>query len=296
MKPGKAPWSSVLAILSWLNGCGTSTECADYLSAPVAKMRQASGSGCFELAQVVVVARTPSTTTPRLYVQDVKGGDFSAIMAKCDVSSAHSCPPATLGKLMRVLVGAAVTVRGYYQQGAVSGFEELYLDDVVDQGTLLSTPPPVVLQVADLARTKRSRAQWFQVAAATVPSDDPLVMYDFSPQEFALAGPCPSLAGFGMIPASVAAKSAVDCAGNMNPRTVAQPDPREILIGREFFSGFWASTDCACAAASKQHLLTPSNTVVGPIRGVLILQLSHGSSTAYQVFEPLSQALFPVSR
>jgi hypothetical protein len=294
-------WQFVLTILGCLSGCGSPNDCADYLSASVAKMRQASGSGCFELAHVVVVARTPSASAPRLYLQDPNGGDFSAILAKCDPSSTRPCSVATAAKVTQLISGAAVTVRGYYQQGSVTGFEELYLDDVVDEGTLLAQPEPAVLSIAELARSARTRAQWFQIVTAEIPIEDPLVMYDFSPAEFALTGPCPAWAGFGMIPYSVVGSMPPPegCGGDTgtaNPASLAMPDPREILIGRQFFKDFFASTDCACATASKQHKLSASSTLLGPasIRGILILDLDRRSRVTYQVFEPLAKG-FPIT-
>jgi hypothetical protein len=293
--------SVVVASIWCLSGCGTSAECANYLSASIAEMRQASGSGCFELAHVMVVARTPSTSTPRLYLQDAQGGDFTAIMAKCDASSSHPCLAATAATTQQLIDGSAVTVRGYYQQGSLTGFEELYLDAVVDEGTLLASAAAPALQVADLARAARMRAQWFQIVTASVAVEDPLVMYDFSPAEFALAGPCPAFAGFGMIPYSamdsmVPVEGCAGDAGTTNPGGISVPDPREILIGRLFFKDFFASTDCACAAASKQHKLPASSALLGPvtIRGILILELQRGSSSSHQIFQPLAKG-FPIT-
>lgn len=58
--------------------CGQSTDCASYLPTTVAAMRRASGSGCFELQHVVVVARNPSASVPRVYVHDQTGGPSAA--------------------------------------------------------------------------------------------------------------------------------------------------------------------------------------------------------------------------
>lgn len=257
-------------------------------------MRTAKGSGCFEIGHVVVAARTPSASAPRVYVQDVGGGDFSAIMAKCNGSSSHSCSADVGSKVAALIDGAGVTVRGFYQQGSVTGFEELYIDDVTDEGRLLPRPPPVPLEVGEVARDARTRAKWFQVGSITIPQTDPWVLYDLSPAELLRPGPC-AAGGFGLIPTSAAAPPAVYCAAGANPESVAGPDPREILIGRQFYQGFWASTDCACAVQNKQHLLPPGATLVGSAQGILVLEVVAGSSRAYQLFQPLSKAAFPIT-
>jgi hypothetical protein len=281
-----------------LSGCDTSTECAEYLKTSVAEMRRGGGSGCFELSHVVAIARSPSATAPRIYVQDPKGGDFSAVRAKCDSTSAHACPEPIVSAVLSVVNGSAVTVRGYFHQGSSSGFEQMYLDDVVDEGTLSAVPEPRNVSLSDLSRGAQASASWFQIVTATAPEDAPLVMYDFSPEEFASAAPCPRWSGFAVIPRRAGAPldPSIDCAsGAENPPSRAHPDAREILVGREFFKEFFASTDCGCAAASKQQLLTASSQVVGDIAGVLVPEIEAGSSSIYQVFHPLSRARFPIS-
>ncbi len=275
--------------------CGASTQCSTYLQTSVAQMRQATGSGCFELDHVVVAARTPSSRTPRVYVQDQSGGPYSAIRAKCDASPTHACPEQTARRVEQLLDGAEVTIRGYYLQGSLSGFEEIYLDDVQDAQTFAAVPAPEKVSLLDISRDARARPHWFQVVEAEISPQDPLVMYDFSPSEFAHAAACPSWSGFALIPASLApVEAAGACSGGRNPIGLAQPDGRELLIGREFYKEFFASTDCGCAAASKQHLLNASSTVVGAVFGVLTPEIKTGSSSIYQVFHPLSKTDFPI--
>jgi hypothetical protein len=273
----------------------TSTQCDAFQAASINEMRTGARSGCFELSNVVVVARTASSSAPRIYIQDPGGGPFSAMAAKCSASSKHACPATTLANVGRLLDGAAVTVRGYYSNVKATGFEEVYLEEVVDTGSLVPIPDPVRLSVGDLSRDARVASSWFQVATADVPVGDPLTMYDFSPRELQQGASCPVWEGFAMIPASVSAPAAVGCSGGQNPAAVATSDPREILIGRQFFSTFRASTDCACAGASKQHLLASGSVLSGPIRGVLVLEVHSGAQDAFQVFEPLSRAMFPVT-
>jgi hypothetical protein len=285
------------SLLVTSSGCGPppSTQCSSFRPTSVGEMRAAGASGCFELSNVVVVARTASSAAPRIYVQDPGGGPFSAVAAKCSARSMHACPPGTLANVGRLLDGAAVTVRGYYSHVKATGFEELYAEEVVDTGALLPIPDPVRLSVSDLSRDARVSSSWFQVATADVPATDPLIMYDFSPPELQQSATCPAWEGFAMIRASVSAPAAVGCSGGKNPPAVPKPDAREMLIGRQFFSTFWASTDCACAEASKQHLLGPGSALTGTIRGILILEVHPGSQGAFQVFEPLSRAMFPVA-
>jgi len=281
-----------------LAGCGTSTDCASYIGTSVAEMRQSGGSGCFELSHVVTVARSPSTSAPRIYVQDPSGGDFSAIRAKCSTTSSHSCSASTAVAVLGVVDGAAVTVRGYYHQGSASAFEELYIDDVIDEGTLLAAPGPRDISLDDMSRDVQAKAVWFQVVTTVISADAPLAMYDFSPAEFESTDPCPRWSGFGVIPVPTGGpnRGPAGCStDSANPPGIRDPDPHEILVGREFFKEFFASTDCGCAAASKQHLLDVTSTVVGPIAGVLVPEIGRGSSRSYQVFHPLTRALFPIS-
>lgn len=275
--------------------CAVSTECSQYLTTSVSEMRRAKGSGCFEVQHAVVIARTPSATVPRVYVQDQGGGPYSAIRAKCDSSPTHACTQEAAQEVQTLLDGSLVTLRGYYLQGSVSGFEEIYLDDAIDEQTLAPVPPPQSVDINQLGQAARTPEAWFQVVTADITAQDPLVMYDFSPHEFAHAGPCPNWSGFSVIRASaIPTLSVAACRGSANPAGLMNPDPREILIGREFFKEFFASTDCACAAQSKQHLLTPASTLVGTIRGVLTPEISAGSSRLYQVFHPLSRSAFPM--
>lgn len=266
------------------------TSCQTYAPTAIAKMRNPATAGCYELAHVALVARTSSTTTPRLYVQDAAGGDYSAIMAKCSSTASHVCTPDALTTSLALLDGESVTIHGYYHVGK-NGFEELYVESIVDDGATLPLPAPIKLQVADLQRDARAKAQWFQKASVDVSATDPLVMYDFSPAEFQLTGSCPAWEGFGMIPSSASKPAGGGCAGSSNPPSAA-PEPREILVGRQFFHRFTHSSDCACAAAHKQRLVAATATVTGAVSGILILEEHKGSSAVFQVFEPTSNKDF----
>ena len=294
MSSGKVSWLPLCPLLLASVACSSAPECSSYAESSIAALRTADGSGCFELKDVVLVARTPSGASPRLYLQDRAGGDFSAVMAKCDTSSSsHPCPQQTQADLAKLLNGSSLTARGYYHQGSQSGFEELYLDAVVDNGSLAEAPAPLVLEPADLAKDARRPAAWFQRVALTVPPADPWVIADLSPPELAFGNTCPRFGGFAMLPASKGAAPAADCSNGENPPAASPAPEGEILIGRQFYDGFWASSDCACALDHKQHLISGFSTLVGNVRGLLILEQIRGFTV--QVLEPATKADFPVS-
>jgi hypothetical protein len=284
-------------------GCGSPTPgvtaiCSAYAPKSIAAMRQTPASGCFELSHVGLVARTDSPSEPRLYVQDPNGADYSAILAKCSATAQHRCAPAVAAKIPHLLdtlaSGAQMTLRGYYQYGKVTTFEEFYIEDILDECAAVPRPAPITLSVADLARDARVPAKWFRRATVDVSAQDPLVLYDLSPADLQLPQPqCPNWEGFAMIPKSAGLLEGAACGGTTNPAGRAT-DPREILFGRQFFNQFLYTSDCGCAAASKQRLLTPTNTVSGGLGGYLILEQDKASTKAYQVFEPSADKAFPV--
>jgi hypothetical protein len=142
-------------------------------------------------------------------------------------------------------------------------------------------------------RDARSPAKWFQRANVSIPAQDPLVLYDFSPADLLLGDPanCPEFAGFGVIPMSAGVPAAQGCSGKTNPPARAA-DPSESLIGRQFFHQLLFSTDCACAVSGKQMLLTPEKKVTGTVRGYLTLAQDTGATAAYQVFEAAADQTF----
>jgi hypothetical protein len=119
-------------------------------------------------------------------------------------------------------------------------------------------------------------------------------MQDLSPPEMQLGSTCPMWEGFAMAPASAGAPTPGDCSNGSNPEG-ANYTQGQVLIGRQFYSGFTDSTDCACSSTHKQRLLSPLSKVVGPVvlHGVLILEYKQGFT--FQVFEPFSRAAFPIS-
>jgi hypothetical protein len=282
-------------------GCGQPTPgatgvCQSYAPTTIADMRTALSPGCFELTSVGLVARTDSPSEPRIYVQDPGGAGLSAIMAKCAANASHLCSPAVRDKIGLLYdtfeAGAQVSLRGYFQYGSVGGFEEFYIEDVVDECTTVPRPAPIKLTVNDLKRTARKRESWFQRATVSIPAQDPLVPYDFSPPDLALTQPtCPDWAGFAVIPASSGADPATGCSGATQPAARAS-HPDEILIGRQFFNQFLYSGDCACSGQTNQRMIDPGNAVSGDAVGYLILEQDQGSTATYQVFEAAADQTF----
>ncbi|HEX6836910.1 MAG TPA: hypothetical protein VF334_10085, partial [Polyangia bacterium] len=83
-----------------------------YQPSTVAAMRQGA-SGDFELGGVISIGRSPSTSSPRLFVQDAAGGDFSAIVTHCSSTSVtHPC--AVAATVATIPDGMRITVRGTY--------------------------------------------------------------------------------------------------------------------------------------------------------------------------------------
>lgn len=284
-------------------GCGSPTPgatsaCASYAPTTIAAMRAAKTSGCFEIQHVGLVSRTDSPTEPRIYVQDKNGGDFSAILGKCTTTATHGCAAPVRTKIGTLLDtktdGAQLTIRGYYTNGAVSQFENVLIEDILDECATIPRPAPITMTVAEIQRDARTPAKWFRRAHVTIPQNDPLVMYDFSPLDLqAPTAGCPDVLGFAMIPQSAGAAAATGCVGGSSPP--AQPnDPREVLVGRQFFNQFLFSTDCACVAGSGQKLVSPTGKVSGTVTGYLIIETDVKSTASYQVFEAAANQSFPI--
>lgn len=278
----------------------TATPCnGQYPATSIKALRGAQSVGCFELSHVGLVARTDSPTEPRIYVQDAGGTDTSAISAKCAATATHACDAAVRAKIPALLDtptdGAQLTVRGYYQHGSVTGFEEFYIEDIIDECKAVPRPPPITLSVADITRDARTPSKWFRRATVAIPAGDPLVVYDFSPAELLLAQPqCPDYAGFAMISKSAGTAAPATCAGATNPAPLMQANPREVLIGRQFFNQFLFAADCACAATSNIRIVGAKGQVSGNVVGYLILEQEKASTAAYQVFEPAADQTFPI--
>lgn len=269
-----------------------------YSPSTIVDMRQAKTSGCFELGHVGLIARTDSPAEPRLYVQDDAGADFSAISAKCAATASHACSATVRAKIPQLFdtleQGAELTLQGYYLNGGVTGFEQFYIEDIIDDCKMLTRPAPIKVAAADIGREARVPAKWFQRAEVEIPSADPLVMYDYSPSDLNLAAPsCPDFEGFAMVPKSQGTTAPAACSGKVNPAARAL-DPKMVLIGRQFFNQFLFSADCACMQGTGQKMVVPTSSVSGTVRGYLILEVDKGSTNPYQVFEPAADQTFPM--
>jgi hypothetical protein len=273
-------------------GAAGSLQCTTYAKTTIAAMRNPGKPGCYEITGVLV-ERTSSQSVPRLFLQDPGGGDYSAIMGKCLPSDPHSCVPAAFNTALTLLKGESVTLQGDYHHGHTSGFEELSIENVIDNGTTLAIPPPVALTVADISIGAKVTPTWFQKVSVNIPATDPLVMYDMSPPELQGTAPCPIWLGFSMIPQSAATPIAPGCAGANNPTSQTR-NPAEIVIGRNFYHTFNISTDCGCAATHSQILAGPTSKVSGVVYGILNYEVSTSDPAGHQLFLPVNKTEFPV--
>jgi hypothetical protein len=261
-----------------------------YTSSTIAAMRQAGKKGDFSLENVVAIALTPSKASPKLFVQDGAGGDFTAIETLCSSSSmTHHCSVAAT--IAGIPIGHVVTIKGSYDKFP-AGDEPFYVDDIVDSGNAAATiPAPLTLTVADVQRGAKSAAKWFQKATVT-PTED-LVMYDWSPADLVYTGSwpgcstAPDVFGFGMTPTSAATTAGASCSTKtMQPTGQAMSLDNEILIGTDFYKDFLVSSDCQCAGGHKVKV--PSSTTTWPsgkaMTGVLIFNVQ--DKIGFQFFSP----------
>jgi hypothetical protein len=263
---------------------------ATYTTATVKAMRQGA-PGSYELDNVVAIALTPSSTSPHLYVQDADGGDFSAIKANCSSSStSHPCSVAST--VHTVAIGHSVTIKGLYIKAKASegGAENFYIDSITDNGAG-TAPAPAMVALTDISRNAMTKAKWFQKVTVTTPGT--LVVYDLSPTElvFANATKCSYQLGFGLAPMGTAgAATTLSCPNaTSQPAASTAPDPAEILIGTDFYTGFNVSSDCRCAAMYMDKEVTATSTATA-LSGILVFDTVYGSMPvkAYQYIAPTS--------
>jgi len=275
------------------------TACVTYTMSTIANMRQNGKAGdCFEVDNVLVNAVHNSSTSPRLFVQDTAGGDFSALVINCPKNS--TIDPCTQQMAVNsAAAGDSVTIKGKYihSSAAKGSLEGLYVDSFTDNGAFTGTKPAALaLQLTDIERGAYQAKNAYQKVTVTISAADTLKMYDWSPAEFVYSGgTCmngmkgtPYQFGFGMIPSSVTPTTAAGsaCAGTTaQPTGVATPDPHEVLFGTDFYaSGFIVTSDCRCAAGNMDKLVTATSTVTGTLNGVLLYDTS--GSMGYQYISP----------
>lgn len=222
--------------------------CTTYMASTVAAMRMGHASGCFRLASVVAIGVTPGPDY-RLFAQDAAGGNYSAMRTTCSASDvAHPC---TIGATVGALpAGHAVTLQGRYVYAASTSAEDFYLDTATDDGAGAS-PVAATVTLADISRGSTQLALAYQRVTVTASGASQLVMYDWSPSEFAVTGAaaCPYQLGFGVVPQSAGVLPGAGCTGTTSqPAGQTSPSSQEVLIGTDFSSTFTVSSDCRCSS------------------------------------------------
>lgn len=290
---GRQDDANLIIALLLLAGCARtpSGNCVSFVQTSIAEMRRAGDNGCFEIADAVVEARTASTSSPRVFATDSAAGPGSAIVAKCSADSEPHCSAAAAATMEKILRGAMVTMRGYYWRSPTSGLEEITLQEIEDSGFLAEPPPPVKITLAEVSRVVSTRDAWFHYVAIEIPANDPLRVADLSPPEL-IQSSCPKVSGFALHRAA-GNPAVVGCDGAKNPPSGGR-DADSVLIGRAFFHDFSWSTDCECAAAHHQHLLSDGATFAGELRGILNFSVPLGGTSGWQILEPLSNADLPL--
>ena len=272
--------------------------CATYTTTSIAALRMRTHLGCFELDNVISIGTTPSTKSPKLYVQDAAGGDFSAIQTKCSsTSTSHPCSVAAA--VAAIPDGHSVTIKGTFIRTTATTFEEFFIDSIVDNGAG-TAPAPAVATLADIERSGTATNLRFQKVTVTVAAADTLKMYDWTPSEFVFSGAtkCPFQFAFAMIPksASGVTTEGAACAGSASqPAGQATPNPAEVLIGTDFFKGFTVSSDCRCAKTFTDTEPAAASTLVGPVSGILVFDVPFGGTTGYYYLAPKTLADAPIS-
>jgi hypothetical protein len=261
-----------------------------YTPSSIADMRKGK-SGAFELDNVVVLGVTSSTKSPKIYVQDAAGGDFSAMQVKCSgTSMTHPCSVATMAHALTR--GQAVTIKGTYIKTASSGFEEFYLDnDNLTSGASGALPTPSPVDISVVTRGASSPAKWFQyVSVMSAPTFE---VYDLTPSEMVFKGAsaCPYQTGFGIIAQGTSGVTAPAACGAMNaqPTGVATPNAAEVLIGTDFYKDFQLSSDCKCVPMFKGNVqVTPAMTSTA-LSGILVYDSVYMATPAitYQYISPV---------
>jgi hypothetical protein len=262
-----------------------------YTTSSVAAMRQGTVSGCFEMDNVISIGTTPSTKSPKLYVQDAGGGMFSAMMTSCSsTSTAHPCTVSA--QVAAIATGRSVTVQGTYIKSKSTGYENFYIDTITDNGAG-TAPAAATATLGDVSRGGTNKGLAFQRVTATISGSDPLVMYDWTPAEFVYTGAtkCPYQFGFGMIPKSANATATMACTnGTSQPAGQTTPNAAEILVGTDFYKGFTLSSDCQCAKMFSDMEPAAGSQLKGSISGILVFDVPFGGTTGYYYIAPQSGA------
>jgi hypothetical protein len=265
-----------------------------YMKTTVAAMRMmASAHIDVELDGVISLGVTSSSKSPKIFVQDAGGGDFSAVVVHCQSgSTSHPCTLATANALHGIQDGRVINIQGTYSKSK-SGFETVYVDSVTDVGPG-KMPSPTSVTLADVARGANNTKLWFQYVSVSMGTTT-LKGYDWSPAEFKYtggSGGCPAMFGWGMVPSTSADSIGSACNATTQPASAVSgmPPADEYFIGTDFYDGFTYSSDCACAGMFKDTLIAATNTVSGKLTGILIGDVPYMQTTSYQYIAPKSNS------
>ncbi len=253
--------------------------CTTYIASTIKAMRTGATNGCFELDGVVTLGVTPQAGNPRLFVQDATGGDYSAMLAKC--SSTSTTHPCTVASAVASLPDShSVTLRGTFVVTASTTLEEFFIDSVTDDGAGVA-PLAVTSNLSQLTRS--STAANLRYQRVSLPLAESLVMYDWSPSEFAAnATTCPYQLGFGMIAKSVSVTAGAACSnGTSQPAGQASPNAQEVLIGTDFSQTYKVSTDCRCAKAAGDLEPSATSALPGTLTGFLVFDVAGSTGFSY---------------
>lgn len=243
-------------------------------------------AGCFELDAVVTIGVTTGPVY-RLFVNDSAGGNYAGMRATCSASNAaHPC---TVGAAVGALPQAeSVTLKGAYTYSSSTKAEDFYIDAVTDDGAGVA-PAPLYEPLMNVSRSSTQIQDAFQRFTIAPMALSHLLMYDWSPSEFAVSGAtqCPYQVGFGVSDQSDGLTPGMACTGTSQPPGQSSPSPREVLIGTDFAPTFTVSSDCACASTPP----TPTSST-GYLAGILVWNVS-ASGAGYMYVAPQSNNDMP---
>ncbi len=270
--------------------------CTTYTTSSIASMRMGTMTGCFTLTNVVSIGTLSSATTPKLFVQDAGGGDFSAMLTTCLTgSTTHPCSVGTT--VGGIADSESVTVKGTYIKSSGSTFEEFLIDSITDNGPG-TAPAFATATIAQLERSGTATNLRFQHVTTSITVANELQMYDWTPSEFAntSATTCAYQYGFGMIPKTVSVTKGAACTnGTTQPAGQTTPNAAEVLIGTDFYKGFTVSSDCRCALHYQDMEPTATSTLSGTIGGLLVFEVPFGGSTGYYYLDPKVASDAPIT-
>lgn len=280
-------------------GAGADMTAKNYQMSTIATMRSTGNPGDFQLTDVVAIALTPSTKSPKLYVQDAAGKAFSAMETRCSSSPMAKHPCSVASTVTTVGIGHKVTIQGSYIKTASTGFEEFYIDTITDNGAAAMVPAPLtgdekaISHVVGKPPSMTEAGDFFQLITVT-PTED-VVMYDWTPTELKASSPWPGCTtipyvfGFGMIPMSAGGTATAGCTVKTAPApTNAVANPKEIFIGTDFYKTFTVSSDCQCAKAPTQVPAAATKWPMGmAMTGTLTYDVPFMGTVGYKFFSPI---------